>query len=470
MLEVKRWGWPGLIPMLAGLVWISAVVEAGFWGWLIAGVFAIALLGTGVALFLFPGDNRITQFMAFNALLALVAFIPVMLVFGFFHGLLLELLMAGSGLVAGMVALQQLAPVEAVPEPEITLKNCGKTAIDEAIVGMFIIVPRLASVDDHERLLDELQQAEILMDEQGFIDDPVAFHEKPPVLTDADTRIRDKKILGHEVEWLSFESGYQPMPEMPGAERWLSFTNNQTAYAVVLRHDDEEDRPWLIGIHGYMMDVLTTVGLFSPKFYHEKLGFNVVLPILPLHGPRKRGKISGDGYIIGDAANTLNAVAQSQWDIRRLHSWIRQQSDAPIAVHGYSLGGLNTALLASLESDLAMAMPAIALADITKLMWHHMPAHSLRRMTELGIGKDQISKVFTPLAPLKHQCQLPAHRRFAFAGAGDSVIPPEYVNLLHEHWQVDNDLWYQGGHMTFRGNDQVKSYIKAAFSKAGLID
>ena len=64
------------------------------------------------------------------------------------------------------------------------------------------------------------------------------------------------------------------------------FTNRE--YALLLRH--KEDRPWLVCVHGAEMGrAALDLMLFRAWHLHEDLGLNVVLPVLPMHGPRDEG-------------------------------------------------------------------------------------------------------------------------------------------------------------------------------------
>ena len=69
---------------------------------------------------------------------------------------------------------------------------------------------------------------------------------------------------------------------------------------------------------------------FQPEIFHRRLGLNLLVPTLPLHGPRKSGRRSGDGFLSGDPLDTLHAEAQAMWDLRRLLGWLREdQAAAP---------------------------------------------------------------------------------------------------------------------------------------------
>ena len=84
--------------------------------------------------------------------------------------------------------------------------------------------------------------------------------------------------------------------------------------------------------------------------YHKILGLNVLIPVLPLHGPRRIGRRSGDGFLGGEVLDTVHAETQAIWDIRRMIGWLRGQGALSVGATGLSLGGYTTALLAGIEA------------------------------------------------------------------------------------------------------------------------
>ena len=99
---------------------------------------------------------------------------------------------------------------------------------------------------------------------------------------------------------------------------------------------------------------------FPAAWFHHELGLNVAFPVLRLHGPRKIGLRTGDGFLSGDYLDTIHLQAQALWDIRRARPLAPAPRTAqPIGVYGLSLGGYTATLLASLEDDLACVIAGI---------------------------------------------------------------------------------------------------------------
>lgn len=445
----SRWGFISSPALVGGLIWLSVLFDSGLWGWLCGGVPAVLMVISGGGWLLTPGERRFLQFMSIAALFGLIGGLLGMPAWGFLVSVGLILMSFGVAALAGLIAIRYQENPAAMPEPKLTLKLALKAALDNVIVGVFISVPKIVQGESEvRRVADELDSALSVFEKNDWFNNPDELIETPPPLESP--QIQQRKLAGHVVETLRFDSEYQPHPELPGGERWNSYSANKEARAMVFRHKDDKPRPWLVCIHGYQMGMpLLDLNLFEPKFLHEKLGCNLVLPLLPLHGGRKLRRLSGDGYFNGDVMDTFNAVRQSQWDIRRLLSWVRQQGATKIGALGYSLGGYNTALLSTLE-ELDLVIPAIPLVDIPEIFWYHGPRQILDSIAEAGASVERASQLMAPLSPVIRESKAALENRHIIAGVADEIIPPAHVMKLEDSWNTGDVTWFQGSHLVFK--------------------
>ena len=465
--DTGRWFWLALLPFLTGLLWLGVGWNHG----LLTGVFAslpgALLTASGLALFLWPGDRQISHYMAFGSVLSLLLSLLMLLSAGLFWGLLFAALAAANFVVSGYAALYQDVPAAGVPTPSNRIGMAAKVAIDEVLLAYFVSsanVPTGTKIAQDVAEVGELTRA---LEEQGWLASPADMHRAPTAPDKFE--LLPREASGKNFEHLIFDSGFEPPAGLPGAQRWLDYTSNRRMHAWVFRHNGPP-RPWLLGIHGYRMGVpFMDFSLFDIDYLHHKLGLNLILPILPLHGPRRAYKRSGSGYLDGNIIDMLHAQTHALWDVRSALAWVRQaQSAEQVGVMGYSLGGYNTALLSSLEGDLSCAIAGIPLTDMAAAVWRHMPELQRRQLQMQGLDVAQIQRVLTPVSPLALTPRISHEKRYIFAATGDQLVPSDQAVRLYNHWQQPETLWYQGSHLSVRREAGVRRFVADALANAGL--
>ncbi|MFK7896213.1 MAG: alpha/beta hydrolase family protein [Myxococcota bacterium] len=449
-----------------GLIWLSAASGLGFVASLPVLVLGGLMLGSGVSQLFWPGDQRATQIGAFAGLVGALLSLPYMFGVGFGSGLLLLGAALGAGWGAGRMALQLEPHHDAVPDPKPSAALGAKVALDEAILGFeqFSGSSGFALDGTLARVMGEVDALHAQLSAKGLIEKPEAYHETPPDLVDPE--IKKGKAGGRDIEFMRFESGYAPPAQEPGRERWLGYAPTVDAHAYVMRHEGAP-RPWMICTNGYRMGhAAIDVGLFER--FHERLGLNVVIPVLPLHGPRKISWHSGTGFLGLDVLDTVHAEAQSIWDMRRLLSWVKAQEAPGVGAIGLSLGGYTTALFASVAEGLSCAIPGIPLADIPRMVSRHGAAHQFRYAEEAGFDLDRIREVMRVVSPLTLKPRVPLAGRMIFGATADRLVTPDHVRDLWRHWDEPEIVWYNGGHVTFRGEKDVWAGVDRTIREAGL--
>lgn len=281
-----------------------------------------------------------------------------------------------------------------------------------------------------ERISQEVAAGLEFYGNRGWLEKPSGFFAQPPPLTEVAVRkVKDRRRSFYRI---FFDSGFTPHPGEPGSQRWLSYTANNREYALLLRHP--EPRPWLVCVHGTEMGrAPLDLAVFRAWKLHDELGLNIVMPVLPMHGPRGQGLPKGAVFPGEDVLDDVHGTAQAVWDIRRLLSWIRsQEEESLIGLNGLSLGGYIASLVASLEEGLACAILGVPVADLIELLGRHCglrhkdPRRHTVKMAE-PIGRMISPLSLTPLVPMPG--------RFIYAGIADRLVHPrEQVTRLWEHW------------------------------------
>lgn len=467
MSEVPRWPRAAWVPILSGLVWLWCAASFGAVGFLFSVIPGCLLLASGVAILLWPGDIRIPEFTALGGLLGIPLAAPSLWVAGPLTGLALIALSAASFLAAGFITVGYEGPELHVPRPRSNIPLAAQVATDEALLGIMQLTLPHAGPGNWERMVEEAEQAEALFEARGWLEKPVRYHQSPPPLREVTLRPARARRVAYE--HLSFESGYEPHPEEPGRERWLGYTPNRTAHAWVKRHEGGP-RPWLVCVPGFQMGMpAVDLTVFPPEYFHDTLGLNLLIPNLPFHGKRRVGRRSGDGFLAGDALDTIHAEAQAMWDIRRLLSWVRAQDAPAVGVLGLSLGGYQTALLAGLDEEIACAIAGIPLADISRAVWRHGPSVLIQAGERRGIHRARTETLMRVVSPLALEPVVPHERRYIFAGVSDRLVTPDQVRDLWAHWEQPRIEWYQGAHLSFRFHPQVHRFVREALRNSGLV-
>lgn len=387
-------------------------------------------------------------------------------------------LAVGYGLEIGLRAL--LTPVylaghllglgsqdeDEIPVPRASISGLLKMLLDEVFFTTEAVSTDMASAADCERIQAEIGEALELFGRRGWLDAPARYHQTPPSLVSPVMQREESR--GVPFLHMQFESGYEPHAGEPGAERWLAKEANRTAHAWLLQHPDRP-RPWLVCVHGYRMGIpLLDFIAFRSLWLHHRLGLNVMMPILPLHGPRSGGRRSGEGFLTGDFLDTVHVQAQAMWDLRRILGWIRAQDPAAIGVYGLSLGGYTAALLASLEADLDCVIAGIPATDFLRLARAHIPSLGMPVATVLQEMADEIGRLMRVVSPLVLTPAVPWDRRFLFAGMSDRLVPADHVRDLWRHWERPRLLWYEGSHVSFNWEAQVRGFVSDALRATGF--
>ncbi|BBY00242.1 alpha/beta hydrolase family protein [Mycobacterium seoulense] len=357
------------------------------------------------------------------------------------------------------------APDE-LPIARPTLALAAQAFRDEVVLMGLKARRPVSRPEEFERITSEVVAGLEFYGDRGWLDHPKRFFGAPPPLTDV--TIRGVKKGRRSFYRMVFESGYLPRPGEPGGDRWMSYSANNREYALLLRHP--QPRPWLVCVHGTEMGrAALDLALFRAWRLHEDLGLNVVMPVLPMHGPRARNLPRGAVFPGEDVLDDVHATGQAVWDIRRLLSWIRRQEpESLIGLNGLSLGGYITALVASLEPGLTCAILGVPVADLVGLLSRHSglgPDDPRRQTIELA---EPIGRMTSPLslAPL-----VPMPGRFIYAGLADQVVHPrEQVVRLWEHWGKPEIVWYRGGHTGFFRARPVQRFVEAALQQSGLLN
>jgi hypothetical protein len=355
--------------------------------------------------------------------------------------------------------LTEAGRMPGAPQVRMTGSLAAHVAMDEAVMALVQGPKRTPRRADYLRVADELTIARALFEERGWLDDPVSYHSTPPPLEDAATSSSTGWALGQSYRRISWDSGYRPRREEPGAQRWDDFERNRTASAWLLEHEDGP-RPWLVGIHGFgtgapVADMIT----FRAQHLHHELGWNVAAIVLPVHGSRRPSRVGGEDFLGFDMMNCVHALSQSVWDVRRLLSWVRGQDPTSVVLHGVSLGGYVASLTSCFDGDLDAVIAGIPVCDFPALFARQAPRHVRDRAIQHRILEGNAEVVHRVVSPLAMPCRVPVDRRSIFAGLGDRMAVPAQAQALWDHWDRPAIRWFPGNHVGYLWSSKVADFV-----------
>ena len=318
--------------------------------------------------------------------------------------------------------------------------------LDGFVLERFIRRSSFRAPADDPLLRARLVRAREFYRNQRFLDDPSTFFVPPEPLH---PRLRRLRVAPDgDVFELTYTTGFTPVfPEARANP--LGTAASQPGIARWWRHH-EPGHPAMLCIHGYAGGHLwlERLAFDARRFY--RAGVDVVIYVLPYHGPRApRGpRHSGEPFFDVDLVRTNEAFAQAVYELRALLYYLRSAGTGPVGAFGMSLGGYTTALLASVEPELAFAVPMIPLTSLPDMMWSQGAGDPrLSRAVEHGWSLAALREFFAVHSPLLRMPIVPPERRLIIAALGDRICPPAHADALWRHWGQPRIHWYPGGHL-----------------------
>lgn len=342
----------------------------------------------------------------------------------------------------------------------------SQVLLDEVMISAMKNPALFPRDHDYGAAAGDMRDAHELYGGAGWLAQPASYHREPSAPEWHETTVRHSLDLRYE--HVRFPSGFAPRAEEPGRDRWLSHEANHTVHAWMLRHHDGP-RPWLVCLHGFGMGwpLADMHGFRARQLY--RMGLNVLVPVLPLHGPRTTSSVRGEGFMTIDLIDSLHGLTQSAWDVRRAIRLLNEEYGAhDVGLYGLSLGGYVAALVAALEEGLACVIAGIPAIDLPDLYRRHSPPHMRRLAEKAGALGETASAVHQVVSPLSMAPRMEFGRRFIFGGLGDRMSTFGHAHRLWLHWDRPRLATYDGGHVGFFFARSVTRFVQEALVESGL--
>ncbi len=320
-----------------------------------------------------------------------------------------------------------------IPPSKIGPRAVGESAVDELFVALNSVMRDVSSIDDLADDVARCEAAAPVLTGLGV----TGVNQPQPV--PAILRRHRRRFTSTVYESID----YYPTVELPGPLAPYAPYLDGVASARVLAHD-EPGRRWIIWVHGAGQGRPDDLFSFRAAHLHEKLGYNVVLPVLPAHGPRRHPSVEYPGFDpLENIAVTVRAIAE----IRALVAWAGSADPADITLAGTSLGGPLAAIVAGLEPSVQSVLALVPMLGVHSTLAHHMDrAGKLGRTAAELLRTDSVRAVSSVVDPLSVEPFAAPARRLVIAALNDRVTWVTAAQRLHDHWGGRIE-WYPGGHV-----------------------
>ena len=348
--------------------------------------------------------------------------------------------------VASSRAAARRGPESGIPAWELGLREFGETATDELFIALSALYREVPDLESVTASVEACASAAPELAALGV----AGTHRPPPPL--AALGLRRRKVAGIRFEHLEFES----RPDLPPSLHAAGYGAVEVGHARLLRHEGPA-RPWLVWIHGAEQGRADDLFAFRAKHLHQELGFNVALPVLPHHGPRRSLGRSWPGFdLLGNIATMVRAVS----DVRSVIGWIDEQDpSSSLAVVGMSLGGPVAALTAGLDDRVDAVAAMVPMLDAHATIAHHTAKTGGRgRKLAALLRSEPVRAVGSVVDPTALEPLCAPDRRLVVAALGDRMTSVTAAQRLHERWggQVH---WHPGGHIGHLMSGGVRSAL-----------
>jgi pimeloyl-ACP methyl ester carboxylesterase len=247
-------------------------------------------------------------------------------------------------------------------------------------------------------------------------------------------------------------------------DTYLGYERNRTAHARMWLAP--EPRPMAILIHGYMAGQWAVEERAWPIDWLTRRGLDVAIAVLPFHALRGNTDQVAPPFPGADPRFTNEGFRQAIHDLRALVAYARVRGAPHVGVMGMSLGGYTTSLLATVEPDLAFAVPIIPLASIADFARDRGRLGTEAQSRAQHAALEAANAIVSPLA----RKSLVAKDHVLVVGAdADRITPIAHAERLARHFDAPL-VKIHGGHLLQFGRRSAFKEIGRMLRRIGIAD
>ncbi len=224
---------------------------------------------------------------------------------------------------------------------------------------------------------------------------------------------------------------------------------NDTLKGEVFLNENDIDQPNVIFVHGWRMDSFDRI----KKIFHNRimndLGWNMFYYSLPYHFEREpeNSLYSGELMISANIDRTIESTRQSIVDLRALIHWIKANKKGPVIIAGVSLGGWVTNLIATLDSQIDVAVSIFYANRLSYSIWNTIPGKFIREELEQNsVTYEDLVKYWNITDPSQAVPKVNKDNILLISAKHDQYIDLKDADYLWESWGKPTRYVYNCGH------------------------
>lgn len=224
---------------------------------------------------------------------------------------------------------------------------------------------------------------------------------------------------------------------------------NDTLKGEVFLNENDIDQPNVIFVHGWRMDSFDRI----KKIFHNRimndLGWNMFYYSLPYHFEREpeNSLYSGELMISANIDRTIESTRQSIVDLRALIHWIKANKKGPVIIAGVSLGGWVTNLIATLDSQIDVAVSIFYANRLSYSIWNTIPGKFIREELEQNsVTYEDLVKYWNITDPSQALPKVNKDNILLISAKHDQYIDLKDADYLWESWGKPTRYVYNCGH------------------------
>jgi dienelactone hydrolase len=274
---------------------------------------------------------------------------------------------------------------------------------------------------------------------------------------------RVRPLSGGQVVDAVWDSGFAPhCGEI--ADRYLECEPNRKAAARLYLHDTP--RPVALLLHGYRCGHWKLEERVWPVSWMFERGLDVALPVLPFHAVRAR-RGGPPVFPSSDPRMTIEGFRQAVHDLRSLIHHLYARGAPAVGVLGMSLGGYTSALLATVERQLAFSVPIIPLASIAEFAREGGRLVGTPEQQEAQYAA--LEAAYRVVSPLGRPAQIASDRILVLGAVADRITPVKHARRLAAHFDAPLEV-FAGGHVLQWGRAEGFRSVARLLGRLGLLE